>query len=353
MHVRLQIFLICLLFLSACEDRERNQQTADTIISNGTIYTMDEQNPMVEAVAVKDGKILYAGSLEGSKSLQGPNTEQMDLEGNTMTPGLIESHAHMMGIGYGKLNLDLSVVKNYEELVEMVAEAVKNTPKGEWILGRGWHQSKWTPAPELMIKGYQSHEPLSAVSPEHPVFLTHSSGHAAFANAKAMEIAGIEKGQIYPGEDGEIILHPDGRPTGVFSEQAESLIQEHIPATTPERDRKALELGIQECLENGITSFHDAGASQQNIDLYNAFKEEGKMDVRIWVMLSGSDSALIHDWYKKGPVRDEYVSIGGIKLYSDGALGSRGAWLLKEYSDRKGHVGNPIMPMANIYDICA
>ncbi|MEL6256843.1 MAG: amidohydrolase [Bacteroidota bacterium] len=351
MNLRLLYLSISLLFLISCEGPNPEAKTADLIIFNGPIYTMDERQPNVEAVASKGGEIIYVGDLKGAKGLQSSFTEMMDLEGKTMVPGLIESHAHMMGIGYGKLNLDLTQVANYEELVTKVAEAAKNTPKGEWILGRGWHQSKWTPAPEIMIKGYQSHEALSAVSPDHPVFLTHASGHAAFANAKAMEIAGITKGQKYEGEDGEIILHPDGRPTGVFSERAENLVQAHIPETTPERAKQALELALEECLANGITSLHDAGADQATIDLYNSFKEEGKMDVRIWVMLSGGNSELLDSWYKKGPVKDDYVSVGGIKLYSDGALGSRGAWLLEEYTDRKGHFGNPIMPLEQMHEI--
>ncbi|MDW3647721.1 MAG: amidohydrolase [Bacteroidia bacterium] len=351
MKLRLLSLSIGLLFVISCEGPQKDTQMADMIIYNGPIYTMDENQPTAEAVASRDGEIIYVGDMKGAEELKAPSTEMMDLDGNTMLPGLIESHAHMMGIGYGKLSLDLTQVANYDELVAKVAEAVKNTPKGEWILGRGWHQSKWTPAPATMVKGYQSHEALSAVSPDHPVFLTHASGHASFANAKAMEIAGIKNAQKYDGEDGEIILHPDGKPTGVFSERAGGLIQKHIPETTPERARQALELAIEECLANGITSFHDAGAGQATIDLYNSFKEEGKMDVRIWVMLSGGNADLLEDWYKKGPVKDDYVSVGGIKLYSDGALGSRGAWLLEEYSDRKGHVGNPIMPLEQMHGI--
>lgn len=345
------LYIGMLIYASSCTPNVKQAEVADLIFQNGTIYTMDESQATVEAVAVKNGNISFVGSKEEAAAFKGETTEVVDLRGQIMIPGFIESHAHLMGIGYGKLNLDLTQVKNYEEMVALVAEAVKSTPKGEWILGRGWHQSKWTPAPKTLIKGYQSHEALSAVSPDNPVFLTHASGHADFANAKAMEIAGISKGQVYTGADGEIIQHPDGSPTGVFTEQAGSLIGQHIPETTPERARKALELAIQECLQNGITSFQDAGAGQATIDLYNKFKEAGNMDIRVWVMLNGANPELLENWYKKGPLVDDWVSVGGIKLYSDGALGSRGAWLLKEYEDRKGHIGNPIMPIESLHKI--
>ncbi|MEZ4776636.1 MAG: amidohydrolase [Bacteroidia bacterium] len=317
---------------------------ADFVLINGNIYTVNPAQPRAEAVAVKGGKIIAVGTASEIHSLTGSKTEILDLEGKTVVPGLIESHAHIMGVGENQRYLNLMTVSSYEELVEKVAAAVSKSKPGDWILGRGWHQSKWIPQPE-MITGYQTHEKLSAVSPQNPVFLTHASGHAAFANAKAMELAGITPGMTF-GEDGEIIQYPDGRPTGIFTESAAGLIGKFVPQDTPESLRLDLQAAIDECLANGLTSFQDAGAGPAAIETFQAFVREGKMSVRLWTMLDGSNEELLQTWYANGPqTEDEYLTIRAIKLYADGALGSRGAWLLEEYSDRHGHFGNPIMPM--------
>ena len=340
------IFTTICISLNACKE----SQKADMLIHGGPIYTADQNKPSVEAIAISQGKILFAGAWSEAEEFQGGETNVIDLQGKTLIPGFIESHAHLMGIGRTKRTLDLTKIRNYEEMVQMVAEAVKEVQDGEWIIGRGWHQSKWNPQPQPMITGYQTHEALSAVSPDNPVFLTHASGHASFANAKAMEIAGIKAGMSF-GEEGEIIQYPDGKPTGVFTEAAEGLIQKHIPNATSESLQKDLEAAIQECLSNGITSFQDAGAGQQSIDLYHEFEEAEKLHIRLWVMLSGGDEELLQNWYEKGPLRGNQLSVGGIKLYSDGALGSRGAWLLESYEDRPNHFGNPIMPMDYIHEV--
>ncbi|MEO0470263.1 MAG: amidohydrolase [Bacteroidota bacterium] len=326
-----------------------SENTADLVLHNTHIYTINQSQPTAEAVAVSDGKILWVGDNEGAKKWMGEKTEVLDLNGKIVVPGLIESHAHIMGIGAQVQNISLAKTSSYDELIAMVAEAVKETPKGEWIQGRGWHQSKWTPQPE-MVKGYQTHEALSAVSPDHPVFLTHASGHAAFANAKAMEIAGITNGMAFS-EDGEVIQYPDGRPTGVFSERAASLISRHIPEPSAAALAKRLELAIEECLANGITSFQNAGASQEEVDLFEDFVANDKMKLHMWTMLSGSDSSMLERWYQKGPQLSDFLTVRSIKLYADGALGSRGAWLLEPYSDRHNHVGNPIMPMKRVAQI--
>lgn len=323
---------------------------ADLVIYQGQIYTVNPQMPQVEAVAVRGEKIIFAGKKDQVEKFVGEQTEIIDLEGKTMIPGFIESHGHLLGLGQFKRNLDLTGVKNYEELVEMVESAVAKAEPGEWILGRGWHQSKWVPQPDVMVHGYQVHEALSAVSPDNPVMLDHASGHAVFVNAKAMEIAGIQA-DTKVGEGGEIIRDESGRPTGIFTENAEKLIVDHVPKSTPQGIRKDLEAAIETCLKHGITSFQDAGSNQMAIDAYREFVQGGKMNIRLWVMLSGSDSVLLKNWYKKGPVRGEYLNISAIKLYADGALGSRGAWLLEEYKDRPGHYGNPVTPIEEIEEI--
>jgi len=267
-----------------------------------------------------------------------------------MVPGLIESHAHLMGIGNAKKVLDLSDTRSYEELVARVAAAVKQAAPGDWILGRGWHQSRWDPPPQPMVLGFQTHHALSAVSPEKPVYLVHASGHAAIANARAMAIAGITRDTPSP-EGGEIIKDPQGEPTGVLNETAQALVGRHVPSSENEGDRRSLELAIEECISHGITSFHDAGAGQNTIDLYREFADAGQLKIRLYVMLAGQDTRLLESWYGRGPLigyGDGHLTVRAIKLYADGALGSRGAWLLAPYSDRAGHVGNSIMPMSYI-----
>jgi predicted amidohydrolase YtcJ len=349
MRYLLTITTLCLLW--ACQSGgEQSANSADVIFQNGNIYTVDSNTPKAEAVAVKDGKITFVGSNAEVENYRGSNTQVVDLGGKTMVPGLIESHGHIMGLGRSKRTLNLMGVKNYDEMVDMVAEAAKNAEPGEWITGRGWHQSKWTPQPEVMITGYQTHEKLSAVSPDNPVYLKHASGHAAIANAKAMEIAGITNGMEFA-DDGEVIKYPDGRPTGVFSERAAGLIEKHMPADDKESRRKDLQAAIDECLANGLTSFQDAGSGALDIEVYQEFIDQGKLDLRLWIMLSGGSQELLEDWYQKGPRIDDQLTIRAIKLYADGALGSRGAWLIEEYTDRPGHFGNPIMPMSVVYGV--
>ncbi|NVK50917.1 MAG: amidohydrolase [Cyclobacteriaceae bacterium] len=352
---KLYILALVAFFGFSCSSGPENP--ADSVFINGIIYTVDESNPKVEAVAVKDGMIQAVGTTAEIQELVGENTEVVDLQGKTMTPGFIESHGHLMGIGYNKLELDLMYVKTYDELVEKVAEAVEKANPGDWITGRGWHQDKWIEKPEKMVKGFQTNDQLNAVSPNNPVFLRHASGHASFANAKALELAGIAnlKGER-PGEveGGEIITDELGNPTGVLTERASSLVARLVPEETPERAEEALTLALQELVEKGITSFHDAGSGQDVIDLVQKFKDEGKLTVRQYIMLTGRQPELLEEWYKKGPMidtEDHLLTVRSIKLNCDGALGPRGAWLLEDYTDRPGHRGHETLPMSVVTEV--
>ncbi|MEQ8572528.1 MAG: amidohydrolase, partial [Fulvivirga sp.] len=346
----LNLFLVSIVLFS-CSDKEL--PVAATILKNGNIYTVDENNMKAEAIAILGDRILDVGTSADMEKYKGENTKIIDLKGKTLTPGFIEGHGHFMGLGYNELNLDLMDVKSYDELVERVEEAVANAKPGEWIVGRGWHQSKWDNTNEKMIKGFQIHDKLSAVSPDNPVYLRHASGHAGMANTKAMEIAGVlqmskENLTEEEVEGGEVIRDELGNPTGIFNERAMTLITKNIPENTEERDRQALQLAIEASWRNGITSFHDAGVGRETIDLYKKYKEEGKLGVRLYVMLTGFDKELLAEWYEKGPeidTIDNLLTIRSVKLNCDGALGSRGAWLLDEYTDRPGHFGMPTLPM--------
>ena len=350
---KLFLFISVLISVISCTGKK---EPADLIISGGKIYTANDQQPTVEAVVVKNGKILLVGSKKEADQYKGERTELLDLGGNTMTPGFIEGHGHLMGVGYNELNLDLMSVKSYDELVAKVKDAVSKAQPGQWILGRGWHQEKWDTKPSKMVKGFQTHHLLSEASPNNPVFLRHASGHAAIANAKAMEIAGVNQLSIekiqkdISQEGGEVIKDELGNPTGIFNERAMSLITRHIPDNTQETDAQALDLAIKACLRNGITSFHDAGAGRENIDLFHQFKKDGKLGVRLYVMVTGFDRDLVYEWFKKGPEIDSSgtLTIRSIKLNCDGALGSRGAWLLEPYTDRPGFYGMATLPMDTV-----
>ena len=340
--------LLAALFLFGC-----TSEKADMVINNGIIYTMDDFYPLAEAVAIRDGKIIAVGSEYAVGPYIGSETKVLDLNGKTMVPGLIEGHGHFMGLGYAKMRLDLSAVNNYDELVDMVADAVIDAEPGEWILGRGWHQSKWDPEPVPLVKGFQTHEKLSKVSPDNPVWLTHASGHAAFGNAKAMEIAGVTAETEF-GFGGEIIKDLEGNPTGVFNERAQGLISKHVEFEGEESSQRALELAVKACLENGITSFQDAGSGSSSIQAYRDGLSADALRVRLYVMLSSRDPELLKTWYKKGPeigTGNDYLTIRSIKLNADGALGSRGAWLLDDYTDRPGHFGMATQSMEYVYEV--
>ncbi len=348
-------FLFVSILILACTDKTPK---ADLIIRGGKIYTMDENNPMAEAIAIKGDQIIFVGTERDVAHFKNDQTKIIDLQGKTMTPGFIEGHGHLLGLGFSELTLNLENVKSYEELVSKVKEAAAKTRPGEWIIGRGWHQEKWDAKPSKMIKGFQTHELLSAASPNNPVFLTHASGHAGFANAKAMQLAGVnqlakEQGQKNSSEGGEVLRDPLGNPTGIFIERAQSLIQKFIPQPTTEKTTKAVELALAACLRNGITGFHDAGVDRETIGLLKKLKRENKLNVRLYEMISGSNAALVRDFFQDGPEIDStnWLTIRSIKLYSDGALGSRGAWLLQPYSDRQETAGMALMAMDTVLKV--
>lgn len=347
------VFLLAFVLLS-CNDKK----PADLLISGGRIYTVNDAQPVVEAVVVNADTVVFAGSEKEAREWVGEKTKVIDLKGNTMIPGFIEGHGHFMGVGYNELDLDLMSIKSYDELIEKVREAVAKAKPGQWILGRGWHQDKWDVKPEKMVKGFQTHELLSKVSPNNPVFLRHASGHAAIANAKAMEIAGVNQLSKEPlknqgGEGGEIIRDELGNPTGIFNERAMSLIAAHIPDNDIEKDKQAFNLAVQACWRDGITSFHDAGVTRETIELYKTAKQDGTLGVRLYVMVTGFDRDLVHEWFKKGPEIDptHWLTVRSVKLNCDGALGSRGAWLLEPYTDRPDFSGMATFSMDTVLSL--
>jgi len=258
-YLQMKYFNCFLLFVGLLSCSKQAPQ-ADLIVRGGKIYTVEEGNTTVEAVAVKGDKIIFAGTEKEGEKYKNEKTQVIDLQGKTMTPGLIEGHGHLLGLGFSELTVNLANVKSYEELVGKVKEAVSKVKPGDWIIGRGWHQDKWDVKPKKMIKGFQTNELLNSVSRDNPVYLTHANGHASFVNGKAMEIAGLNqlsKEQLHKdlGEGGEIIRDPLGNPTGILVDHATLLVEKFIPPASIETLSKVYESAIDACLKNGITSF--------------------------------------------------------------------------------------------------
>ena len=312
---------------------------ADLVLHNGKIATVDERYGDVQALAVRGDRILAVGTDAEIDRYIGSRTKVIDLAGRRAIPGFIEGHGHFTSLGSSKLNLNLMNVQNWDEVIVLVKDAVDKAKPGEWILGRGWHQEKWNEAPPDSVEGFPTHAALSAISPDNPVCLTHASGHACFFNAKAMALAGVDRNTEDP-QGGEILRDADGQPIGVFRERAANLVRRvHAADTDPERRRarlrRVVELADRECLSKGITSFQDAGSSLATIDELKMLVAEGAIGTRLWVMIRDSNEALAANLhrYKMIGVGNNHLTVRAIKRSIDGALGSRGAWLLKPYTD--------------------
>lgn len=324
-------------------------RAADLVLMGGRIYTVDDDRPVVEAVAVKGDRILETGSDEEIASHIGPGTEVVDLQGLPAYPGFIEGHGHFLGLGMSLLRLDLRGVRSFEEMVSLVAARVKTAAAGAWIVGRGWHQETWDAPPEPAVEGLPVHTRLSEVAPDNPVLLVHASGHAAIANARAMERAGITETTPDP-PGGQMIRDDCGKLTGVFREAAEELLwdsyttdQDARPAGIVEAERrKAVALATRECLRAGVTSFQDAGSPFEVIDLYRKLAEEGSLGIRLWVMILAEDNNELRQRMLHYRIRDlgkHRLTVRAVKQIADGALGSHGAWLLAPYTDKPESTG--------------
>lgn len=332
-------------------------QSADTVLRNGKIVTMDRNKPSAVALAIRGDTILAVGSNQEVQGHIGKSTQVIDLAGKLAIPGFIEGHGHLTGLGSARMSLNLTTVKNWDQVVSMVAESVTRAQPGEWILGRGWHQEKWDKKPAPDVEGFPTDESISKVSPNNPVLLTHASGHAAFANARALALAGIDKNTPNP-PGGEILRDTQGRPTGVLRETAAGLVSKALAEARSRRSpeqiqaqaRKEIELAIQECLAKGVTSFQDAGSSFATIDLLKELAEERKLDMRLWVMVRETNASLAHNLAKYRWINSagKRLTVRAIKKSIDGALGPRGAWLLQPYSDLPSSTGLNTTPVGEL-----
>ena len=327
---------------------------ADLALVNGEIVTVDSQHPRAEAVAMRGDRIIAVGRTAEIRRLVGPTTRVIDLRGRLAIPGFIEGHGHYTGLGDSKLVLDLTTARRWEDIVAQVQAAARTTAPGTMIRGRGWHQEKWTAAPQPNVDGVPLHASLDRVSPNHPVVLTHASGHASFVNGAALALAGIGRDTPNP-PGGTIVKDATGEPTGLLRETAQGLMSAanaKLPRPTPAeqeaRFRKVVALAGADALAKGVTSFHDAGSSFAVIDRFKQLADEGALPVRLYVMVRGeSDSSLEAglDRYRMTGYGRDMLTVRSLKQQIDGALGPHGAWLLAPYADLPTSAGLNLKPI--------
>lgn len=336
----------CLLLVAAVACDGNGDATADLIAYNGRIYTVDDSVPNATALAVAEGRILYVGDSAGAAAYRGEGTRDVDLQGNTVIPGMVDAHAHLAGLGAALRNVDLVGTESYEQVIERVSARAREVPAGTWILGRGWDQNDWQDT------RFPSHEALSRAVPDHPVVLTRVDGHATLVNAAAMREANLTSATADP-SGGRIERLPDGSPSGVLVDRAMGIVGSVIPPTTDEELRASVLAAVAEANRWGLIGVHDAGVGRRVIDVYEALAREGRYDLRNYVMISSDDSTLAH-YFERGPqdaLYDGRVWIRAIKISADGALGSRGAALHQPYSDEPSHSGLLLVPPERIADV--
>jgi predicted amidohydrolase YtcJ len=354
---RANLFLIAFgVFIAVITAQARVSQPpaatpADLVLTNGKIVTVEDGIADAQAVAIAGGRIAAIGAADAVRPYIGPSTRVIDLHGQLAIPGFIESHGHFTGIGDMKMELDLTTAKSWDDIVSMVADAVTKSKPGEWIYGRGWHQEKWTSRPQPNVEGFPTHPSLDKVSPDNPVVLEHASGHASFVNGKAMELSGIKRSTESPA-GGDVLRDSTGDATGLMRETAQRLIKEPqlSGAERAAHLRKELELANQDVLSKGVTTFVDAGSPLDVIDGIRSAVDEGAVGVRMWVMIRQPNAAFASKLkqYRTIDHADGHFTVRAIKKIMDGALGSRGAWMLQPYTDKPGWTGLNTTSLAEI-----
>lgn len=317
---------------------------ADTVYINGNIYTVDEGFSKAEAIAIKGQYIIGIGSSKEVNEFVGQSTQVIDLKGKTVIPGLIEGHMHYPGEGQKLIKLDVFWKPKDAILAAVKAEADR-LPDGEWITGSGWNQEVWD-VPEFPTK-----KDLDTVAPNNPVALRRTCGHATWVNSLALEIGGVTKDTLNP-QGGEILKDANGEPTGILTDTAAGYVNNKIPQLTTERKKEALLLAQDELFSYGLTTSMDAGSGLEDIQQMKDLYGSGDLKIRLYVMVdSGSDAEA---YYEKGPevgLYENRLTMNCIKFYTDGSLGARSAWMLEEYSDRAGHVGNSRHTYDEFYEL--
>ena len=342
----------------ASEELSPNHPQADLVLRNGTVISVDSRKSQYQGLAIKQGKVLALGSDEEITQYVGANTQIIELGGRTAIPGLIEGHGHFLSLGRAQQILDLTQARGFSDIVNQVAVAADSAKPGQWIFGRGWHQDKWQPEDFSSVEGVPTNSPINRVAPDNPVYLVHASGHAAFANDAALRAAEISATTDDPA-GGTIVRDAQGRATGLLRENAQKLVERSIaeymalqtPAQRQQNLREQVELAGQLALAHGITSFHDAGTTFDEIDFLHDLEKANQLPIRLYVMVrSDSNDELaqrLGDYYM--PFQDnDFLTVRSIKRQIDGALGAHGAWLLNPYEDLPDNSGLVLESVADI-----
>ncbi len=315
--------IVAVLFIFGCSPKQK----ADLLLYNGNIYTVDESFQLAEAIVVKDGKVLAVGKDDDILSLF-EATETVDLEEKYVYPGFMDPHSHFMGYSMNLMHANLWMSSSMEEIVERL-EKQKETMMGEWLQGRGWDQNLFA------VKAMPDNSLLNAAFPDTPVYIVRVDGHAAVANDKALQLAGIDSQTQVNG--GEIVLY-DGKPTGLLIDRAMYLVSSVIPELTASETVELLKRGQTDMFTVGLTSVCDAGLPKSSILLLDSLHQADELDIRVYAMLSPSEENFDY-FLPQGPYQTEKLTVRSVKLFADGALGSRGALMKKPYSDDSANRG--------------
>jgi predicted amidohydrolase YtcJ len=318
--------------------------TADLILHNARIYTVDANRSTAEAIAIRGDRILRVGTNAAVLPLRAASTRVIDAGGAAILPGLHDAHGHFAGLGASMQSIELRGTTSYGQIVDLVRARVASARPGEWIVGRGWDQNDW---PD---KEWPTHDALSAVSPDNPVYLTRVDGHAGLANRRAMDAAAITAATIDP-DGGRLIRGAGNQPSGVLIDTAQSLVSSRIPTVSTAQLDEQILLADRETRRLGLTTVHDAGTDGRTVDAYKRLIDAGRLKTRLYVMLRGSMSTL-RPFFDKGPVTDygnHRLAVRAVKLVADGALGSRGAAMLEPYSDERSTTGLLTTPPEEVY----
>jgi predicted amidohydrolase YtcJ len=331
------VFLLSLFLFLNVTERE-----ADLILTNGVVYTVNSKNQVAEAVAVRGDRIIGVGrSSEIRKKFK--SKDVLDLQGKAVYPGFIDAHVHLIGFGVSMMVLNLTGTNSISEIQDLVADRVRSTKPGQWIRGRGWDQNRWR------LKDFPTYRALDLVAPNNPVYLIRIDGHATWVNKSVLDLAGITKSTEDP-PGGKIMRDKNGTPTGVLIDNAQDLISSVIPPPTEEEITEAITRAVSEWPKYGITSVQDMGVGLKVIELYKKLIDAGKFPIRDYVAVAGESDAweyYIHHGPEIGYGSD-HLTVRSVKLYADGALGSRGAALIEPYSDDPGNRGLTLISAAQI-----
>jgi len=336
-------FILLFLFqviLSSC-----SKDMPDKIFYNGKIYSLDEKNSIYEAVAVKNGIIFDVGS-SAELLKKYPQSEKIDLNGAIVFPGFIDAHGHITGYGENLLQINLVGTTSQEEIAELVKQKANQSKEGDWILGVGWDQNDWED------KSWPDHKILDKASPKNPVALTRIDGHALWVNKKALELAGIDKNTPNP-DGGEIKKDKNGKPTGLLIDNAMNLVYKVIPPPTDEELEETVLVSTNNLVKYGITSVHDMGVGERTIQIYKKLADEGKLPIRIHAYVDGIGDTW-NKYLKEGKLigyQNNFVNVDGIKLFVDGAMGSRGALMTEPYQDDPENYGLLLLSEEQIYQV--